>query len=93
MRQFLNRWTIALGALGSVVGLFWVFVVGTAVNLYTNLTTGWNAAMYATCPVIRLIFVAWWLVPIVNGLLYLGLSSGIRFAARRRRMPPSSHNR
>lgn len=91
MEHSLNRWAIAIGALGCAIGLFWVFIVGTAMSLYTDLTPGWNVGMYATCPVIRLIWVAWWLVPISNGALYFGLSTGITFAVRQRRTSSPFH--
>jgi hypothetical protein len=84
MSRVIYRWAILVGLLGALAGMFWVYVVAAAMNLYTTLTPGWTAAMYVTCPVIRIINWGWWLVPLLNGAFYALVLTGVRTLLRQR---------
>ena len=75
MGRTIDRWAFVVGA---SVGMFWVYVVGTAMNLHTSLMLSWSVAMYVTCPVIRVILLTWWLVPLLNGASYVLMLIGVR---------------
>jgi hypothetical protein len=51
--------------------------VGMAVGLATTLTKTATVLLVIVCPVIYSIWWAWWLVPMLNALLYGGLAFGI----------------
>jgi len=71
---------IAMVALiGVSVGVCWVMVLGALFNFYSPLRPPWNAIMWASCPPIHAIQTAWWLVPILNGLLYAGIALSTQF--------------
>jgi hypothetical protein len=71
---------IAMVALvGVSVGVCWVTALGVLFNFYAPLTPLWNAIMWASCPPIEAIRTAWWLVPILNGLLYAGIALSTQF--------------
>jgi hypothetical protein len=71
--------------MGAVIGFLGVVLTGTAINLGTSLTTTATVILVITCPVIYAIWWKWWLVPILNGLLYGGVTVGI--LRQRRRTP------
>jgi hypothetical protein len=73
--------TIA-AVIGVNVGFFWVSVVGAVLNLYAPFTPAWNVIMWASCPPIQAIRTAWWLVPILNGILYAVIAVSIQFLRR-----------
>jgi hypothetical protein len=71
---------IAMVALvGVSVGVCWVTALGVLYNFYAPLTPLWNAIMWASCPPIEAVRTAWWLVPILNGLLYAGIAVSTQF--------------
>jgi hypothetical protein len=71
---------IAMAAvLGATVGVGWVMVLGAVVNPGSSLTSPWKAIMWASCPPVGVIRTAWWLVPILNGVLYAGIAVLIQF--------------
>jgi hypothetical protein len=75
--------TITIAAvIGVTVGIFWVSVVGAVLNPYTPLTPVWTAIMWASCPPILAIRTAWWLIPVLNGILYVGIAASIQFLRR-----------
>jgi hypothetical protein len=73
--------TIA-AVIGVNVGIFWVSVVGAVLNLYAPFTPVWNVIMWASCPPILAIRTAWWLVPILNGILYVVIAVSVQFLRR-----------
>jgi hypothetical protein len=68
--------------IGVNVGIFWVWVVGPIPNLYTPLPPTWIAIMWASCPPIMAIRAASWLVPVLNGILYVVIAVSIQFLRR-----------
>ncbi len=75
--------TIAIAAvIGVSVGFFWVSVVDAVFNLYTPFTPVWAAIMWASCPPILAIRTALWLVPFLNGILYVVIAVLIQFLRR-----------
>lgn len=74
----MKHWPVIAAAIsGALIGFLSTVYVGTAVNLGTSLTTTANVLLVILCPVIYSIWWAWWLVPILNALLYGGLAFGI----------------
>jgi hypothetical protein len=62
---------IAMAALiGAAVGAGWVLVLDAGHIPGSSLTSAWNAIMWASCPSIGAIRAAWWLVPLLNSILY-----------------------
>jgi hypothetical protein len=75
--------TVTIAAvIGVNVGIFWVSVVGAVLNLYEPLRPLWTATMWVSCPPILAIRTAWWLVPVLNGILYVGIAASIQFLRR-----------
>jgi hypothetical protein len=71
---------IAMAAvLGATVGVGWVMVLGAVGNPGSSLTSPWNAIMWGSCPPVGVIRTAWWLVPLLNGVLYAGIAVFIQF--------------
>jgi hypothetical protein len=71
---------IAMAALlGATVGVGWLMVLGAVGNLGSSLTPPWNAIMWVSCPPAGVLRTAWWLVPILNGVLYAGIAVLIQF--------------
>jgi hypothetical protein len=62
---------------GALVGFLSVAYVGATINVYTPLTTAATVVLFATCPVIHSIWWSWWLVPVLNAMLYGCLAFGI----------------
>jgi phosphate/sulfate permease len=52
--------------IGATVGAGWVMALGAG----HSSASVWNAIMWASCPAIGAIRAAWWLVPLLNGILY-----------------------
>jgi hypothetical protein len=74
----MKRWPIVVAGLtGAVLGFLCTVYVGMAVGLETSLTTAATVVLLIVCPVIYSIWLKWWLVPILNGLLYTGVAFGI----------------
>jgi hypothetical protein len=73
--------TIA-AVIGVNVGIFWVSIVAARPSIYTPLTPVWTAIMWASCPPIAAMRTAWWLVPILNGILYVVVVGSVRFLRR-----------
>jgi hypothetical protein len=48
-----------------------------AFGLATSLTTTATIVLFTVCPVIYSIWWAWWLVPVLNAVLYGGVAFGI----------------
>ncbi len=65
--------------IGVSIGVCWVMILGAVVHLYLPLHGPWYAIMLASCPPIWAIRTAWWLVPILNGLLYAVIALSIQF--------------
>jgi hypothetical protein len=62
---------IAMAALiGAAIGAVWVMVLGVGHSPNSSLTSAWNAIMWMSCPAIAAIRAAWWLVPLLNSILY-----------------------
>jgi hypothetical protein len=68
-----------VAAIGVSVGLFWVYVLDAVLDPYTPLKPAWTTIMWASCPPIRAIRTAWWLVPFLNGILYAAIAVSIQF--------------
>jgi len=68
---------VTAGAVGAVAGFLGTVYVGWAVGLATSLTTTATVVLVVICPVIYSIWWKWWLVPILNALLYGGVAFGI----------------
>ena len=60
---------VAFALFGAASGVFWT-VAAPALSEAGQFTRGQVVAMWIMCPCIRVIKVAWWLVPLLNGLLY-----------------------
>ena len=74
----MKRWPIlAAGTAGAVTGFLGTVYVGMAMGLATSLTTTATVMLVVICPVIYAIWWKWWLVPILNALLYGGIAFGI----------------
>ena len=74
----MKRWPIiAAATTGALIGFLSTLYVGMAVGLATSLTKTAMVLLVIFCPVIYSIWWAWWLVPILNALLYGGLAFGI----------------
>ena len=73
--------TIA-AVIGVNVGIFWVSIVAAGPSIYSPLTPVWTAIMWTSCPPIAAIRTAWWLVPILNGILYAVIAVSIQFLRR-----------
>jgi phosphate/sulfate permease len=56
--------------IGATVGAGWVMALGAGHSTDSSLASAWNAIMWASCPAIGAIRAAWWLVPLLNGILY-----------------------
>jgi hypothetical protein len=68
-RRTLKRASILSAVLGAGIALFWEAVVGALIQ-GGNISEFWYVMMYVTCIPIRLVFVAWWLVPMLNAAIY-----------------------
>ena len=74
----MKRWPIiAAGTAGAITGFLGTVYVGMAMGLATSLTTTATVALIVIVPVIHAIWWKWWLVPILNALLYGGVAFGI----------------
>ena len=74
----MKRWPIVVAGLaGAVLGFLSTVYVGMAVGLAISLTTTATVVLLIVCPVLYSIWLKWWLVPILNGLLYGGVAFGI----------------
>src|SRR5277367_2467092 len=74
---------IATAALiGAVVGALWVMVLGGGHSSGPSLASVWNAMMWATCPAIGTIRAAWWLVPVLNSILYAAIALLVLFVRK-----------
>lgn len=74
----MKRWPIiAAGTAGAVTGFLGTLYVGMAMGLATSLTTTATVVLVVIVPVIHTIWWKWWLVPILNALLYAGIAFGI----------------
>ncbi len=65
--------------IGATVGAGWVGVLSVGRSPGWSLTSPWHAIMWASCPAIGVIETAWWLVPILNSLLYAVIALLILF--------------
>jgi hypothetical protein len=71
----MKRWPIVTAVIaGAITGLLSVIYVGTAINLGTSLTATATVMLFITCPVVYAIWLSWWLVPVLNGMLYGGVA-------------------
>jgi hypothetical protein len=62
---------IAIAAfIGATLGAVWVMVLGLGHGPNSSLTSAWNAIMWMSCPALGAMRAAWWLVPLLNGILY-----------------------
>ena len=74
----MKRWPIiTAGVAGAVIGFLGTVYVGMAVGLATSLTTTATVVLVVLCPVIYTVWWKWWLVPILNALVYGGVAFGI----------------
>jgi hypothetical protein len=74
---------IAMAAvIGATVGAGWVMVLDAGRNSDSPLASGWNAIMWASCPAIGAIRAAWWLVPLLNGILYAVIALLVLFVRK-----------
>jgi hypothetical protein len=73
----MKRWPIITAAAGAAVGFLGTIYLGTAINLGTSLTTTATLLLAVVCPPIYIIWFGWWLVPILNAVLYGGVAFGI----------------
>jgi len=74
----MKRWPIITASMaGALIGFLSTIYVGMAVALHTSLTTTANVVLVTVCPVIYVMWWRWWLVPILNAILYGGLAFGI----------------
>jgi hypothetical protein len=78
----MKKTVIIAAVIGVNVGIFWVSVVGAVLNLYKPLRPLWTATMWVSCPPILAFRTAWWLVPVLNGILYVGIAASIQFLRR-----------
>lgn len=70
---------IAMAAvIGATVGAGWVMVLGP----HSSLASSWSAIMWASCPAIGAIGAAWWLVPLLNGILYAVIALMVLFVRK-----------
>jgi len=70
----MKRWPIVAGTItGGVVGFLSVVYVSMALALHTSLTTTGTIILITICPVIYSLWGGWWLVPILNAILYGGI--------------------
>jgi hypothetical protein len=75
---------VGVVVIGVIIGGFWVSAIGAALNGGVAFAKIWNLLIYITCPVIPVIWLNAWLVPICNGLLY-GVISYMLLRPRRPR--------
>jgi hypothetical protein len=68
---------VVAGLAGAGLGFLSTVYVGMAMGLATSLTTTATVVLLIICPVIYSIWLKWWLVPILNGLLYGGVAFAI----------------
>ena len=74
---------IAIAALiGATVGAGWVMVLDAGHSSNSSLASGWNAIMWASCPSIGAIRTAWWLVPLLNSILYAVIALLVLFVRK-----------
>ena len=74
----MKSWPIvAAGIAGASVGFLGTIYVGMAMNLATSLTKTATVLLVIVCPVIYSIWWGWWLVPILNGVVYGSVAYGI----------------
>jgi len=74
---------IAMAAvIGATVGAGWVMVLGAGHSPNSSLTSVWNAIMWASCPAIGAIRAAWWLVPLLNSILYAMIALLVLFVRK-----------
>jgi hypothetical protein len=74
---------IAMAAvIGAAVGAGWVMALGAGHSSDSSLASAWNAIMWASCPAIGAIRAAWWLVPLLNGILYAVIALLILFVRK-----------
>jgi hypothetical protein len=80
VQQLYMKKHLAMAALlGATVGVGWLMVLGAVGNLGSSLALPWNAIMWVSCPPAGVLRTAWWLVPILNGVLYAGIAVLIQF--------------
>jgi hypothetical protein len=80
VRHLYMKKRIAMAALlGATVGVGWVVVLGAVGNAGSSLASLWSVIMWASCPPAGAIRTDWWLVPVLNGVLYAGLAVLIQF--------------
>ncbi len=68
--------TIA-GAIGLNVGMCWALMLDPAAASHRALTPFWTAILWTSCPSIVAIRIAWWIVPILNAILYAAIALAI----------------
>jgi hypothetical protein len=74
---------IATAALiGAIVGALWVMVLGEGHSSGPSSASVWNAMMWATCPAIGTIRATWWLVPVLNSILYAAIALLVLFVRK-----------
>ena len=84
----MKRWPIVAASIaGAAVGFWGTVYAGSAIGLGTSLTTTETDLLVVLCPPIYLMWWGWWLVPIVNALLYAGIAFGITKWQRSKRKP------
>ena len=72
---------IAMAAvIGATVGAGWVMALGAGHSSDSSLA--WSAIMWASCPVIAAIRAAWWLVPLLNSILYAVIAVLVLFVRK-----------
>jgi len=67
-------------AVGALVGLFWIFMLGIAAGLYTEFTPATRILSYCMCPFLQATWLfpgAWILVIVSNACLYSGVVLGL----------------
>ncbi len=67
--------------IGAIVGVSWVMVLNAG-SPNSSLASAWTALMWASCPSIGAIRAAWWLVPLLNSILYAVIALLILFVRK-----------
>jgi hypothetical protein len=74
---------VAMAALiGATVGAGWVVVLGAGYGTKSSLPSAWNAIMWASCPSIGVVRTAWWLVTLLNSILYAVIALFVLFVRK-----------
>jgi hypothetical protein len=66
----MKRYALTIAAvIGGFIGFYWVSVAG-AMSEGFRMGPVWFWVLYITCPMIDVVRIQWWLVPVLNAGLY-----------------------